>query len=550
MNYNKQVEYEEISAHNDAFLMEWTDCPDKNKVHVGSAALHLNPNLNYRLWWPIQRGSLNSAEYSHVRQVFDDLELLWKGSIVSELSIKPDEFKNYSVVLVVSDSFSRVEIKGFIDVLLGGQWPFRAVSVIQEGQAVTFGSGVSSALVVDCGAQKISVSCVEEGFLVPESRIRMPYGGDQITKLLAELLKYHEFPYEFDLSNPLDWELMNELKERCCTVNEGAIASTASIFEFYVRHPAEITKKYLFKMFQERLLAPLAMFEEEVPLLNQNQTQNEAELCIDSFELNDPFECEEDVSNNINSNSNTTGAHAASNSPNDLKMSETLKEEIIAQEDQSVHCRWGKCKVKLENVSSVFEHLQSEHFNSSSSYVSHCEYSKCKFESNDQISMACHVISYHFTSTDNNNNNPNTSTSTSMSSAEFITKLPETPVVFMSIDDAIISSLLQLGDSDRIKRCASSIILSGGSHLFSGFLDVLTHSLKGKFLLNPQTSLIDPKIFPNTRDLDARFLAWKGGAVFSKLESTATESWISCEDWHMFGMKILKEKVAFLNVSI
>ena len=53
MNYNRQSEYEEISAHNDAFLIEWTD-EKANKIHVGTAALHLNPELSYKLVWPFR----------------------------------------------------------------------------------------------------------------------------------------------------------------------------------------------------------------------------------------------------------------------------------------------------------------------------------------------------------------------------------------------------------------------------------------------------------------------------------------------------------------
>lgn len=47
---------------------------------------------------------------------------------------------------------------------------FRGVFVQQESACATFGAGVSTACVVDIGAQKTSVSCVEDGLCIPDSR--------------------------------------------------------------------------------------------------------------------------------------------------------------------------------------------------------------------------------------------------------------------------------------------------------------------------------------------------------------------------------------------
>jgi actin-related protein 8 len=47
---------------------------------------------------------------------------------------------------------------------------FRGVCVQQESTCATFGAGTSMACVVDIGAQKTSVSCVEDGLCIPDSR--------------------------------------------------------------------------------------------------------------------------------------------------------------------------------------------------------------------------------------------------------------------------------------------------------------------------------------------------------------------------------------------
>lgn len=394
---------------------------------------------------------------------------------------------------------------------MSGQKPFKAVTLIQDSQAVTFGCGVSSAVVVDCGAQKISISCVEEGFLVPESRLKLSIGGDEITRVFAELLRLHEFPHEFDLRKPMDWELLDELKERCCTVNEAEIAPSAAIFEFYVRKPEELTKKFLFKMYEERLIAPLALFDPEMSFLSTQSSKAIDGLEVDAFDLEDTF---------------TEPVEEITITPQDQVVNET----------PTIQCKWNKCNVKFEGLQAAFEHFNTCHLGEDV-----CKYPKCSFSSADKTSMQCHIVShYHEVEV------IEPSRFLKKGDSDRSVKLMEVFNDPVALDEAIVSCLLRLGDSERIKRCASSIILSGGSHLFSGFPDVLYEKILSKLPLNPLTSLVEAKIFPNARDLDARFLAWKGGAVFSKLESTI-EAWITEEEWQNFGMRSIKEKISFIN---
>lgn len=498
--------------------MEWTD-ENSNKIHVGTAALHLNPDLPYKLVWPLQRGTFNSRDYSHVREVIEDLGQLWRGAIKQELEV--DDFGKYCLVLILPDSFDRAFIKGCVETLMNSQKPFRAVTVIQESQAVAFGCGVSSALVIDCGAQKISLACIEEGFLVPETKIKIPIGGDDVTRFFAELLKLHEFPHEFDLCKPLDWELLDELKQRCCTVNEAEIAPSAAIFEFYVRKPEELTRKFLFKMFEERIIAPLALFDEEMSpfLSSQMEEENVKELFIDGFDLEDTFI----------EPSNEEQVPVVPGVP--------IVADSCASSPSSVSCNWDGCKESFDEIQAAIEHFDSSH----ETTERFCKFPKCSFNSTDKLSFKCHVLS-HLTCQGGHGQGQQ-----KKPKIDFEVKLKENFDSPMSMDDAAIASLLRLGETERIKRCASSIILSGGSHLFPGFPDLLLERLLTKLPLNPLTSLVEAKIFPNARDLDARFLAWKGGAVFSKLESTSTDSWITRDDWNNFNSRSIKDKISFIN---
>ena len=40
----------------------------------------------------------------------------------------------------------------------------------QESICATFGAGISTACVIDIGASKTSITCVEEGLILPETR--------------------------------------------------------------------------------------------------------------------------------------------------------------------------------------------------------------------------------------------------------------------------------------------------------------------------------------------------------------------------------------------
>ena len=490
--------------------MEWTD-EKASKIHVGTAALHLNPELDFKLVWPFQRGTFNSRDYKHVREVIADLGELIRGAVVQELHINAEDFSKFCVVLVLPDSFDRGHVKGCIECLMTNQKPFKAITLIQDSQAVSFGCGVSSGVIVDCGAQKISVACIEEGYLVPETKIKIPIGGDEVTRLFAEFLKLNEFPHEFDLKKSHDWELLDELKERTCTVNEAEIAPSATIFEFYVRSPNQLTRKFLIKMFEERIIAPLALFDPEMgPFLSSQMNENYSELIVDSFDLEDTF------------------------SEPAVEETSLRNTEEIVPETPTIKCHWNKCKFETSGLSEAVEHFTSTHLETE---LGQCKYPKCPFSTTDKISLECHVITSHLLT-------PSENVQRNFHSHE--AKLKESFNDPMALDDAVLASLCKLNDTERIKRCASSIILCGGSHLFSGFPEVLLDKISSKLLLNPLTALVEAKIFPNARDLDARFLAWKGGAVFCKLESTS-EAWITIEEWRNFGMRSVKEKISFIN---
>jgi actin-related protein 8 len=75
---------------------------------------------------------------------------------------------------------------------------------------------------VDVGSQKTSIACIDDGFLIPESRIQLKFGGDDLTRVLHYILQEKTlFPYrELNLARNYDFSTVESLKEHYCTLHE------------------------------------------------------------------------------------------------------------------------------------------------------------------------------------------------------------------------------------------------------------------------------------------------------------------------------------------
>ncbi|KAG1472212.1 hypothetical protein G6F56_001680 [Rhizopus delemar] len=232
IGFNTNAPKETILDHNDPYKVEWTE-PQEVDYFVGEKALRfpMPEGSDYRLFYPWKYGGLNE-EY---------------GSMNA----------NYNVVLVVPDLFDRDQLCALTSLLLT-HMKFKAVIVQQESACATYGAGVSTAVVVDVGAQRTNITCIEDGVCQVDSRMSIAMGGDDVTETFATLLKNSQFPYNnVDLSFPFDWRLFEELKEKWCTMNEAEVS--IQVYDFFVRTPFVQTTKYQCKVYEEVFLAPLCL---------------------------------------------------------------------------------------------------------------------------------------------------------------------------------------------------------------------------------------------------------------------------------------------------
>ncbi|XP_063881508.1 actin-related protein 8-like isoform X2 [Scylla paramamosain] len=192
---------------------------DKDYI-VGDEILSLHPSMEYNIHFPLMRGDFNlhCDVGGSISAVLADLETIWGHCISTVLNVPLKDLKFYRAVLIIPDIYNRDHIKKLTNLLLNGLG-FGGCFVLQDHVAATFGAGLGYACVVDVGDQKTSVSCVEDAISHPATRLRLDYGGGDVTQVFYWLLKKSGFPHPVNLSRKLDAMLLNKLKHEFCHVN-------------------------------------------------------------------------------------------------------------------------------------------------------------------------------------------------------------------------------------------------------------------------------------------------------------------------------------------
>ncbi|KAJ2552845.1 actin-like protein arp8 [Coemansia sp. RSA 1878] len=445
ISYNRNTRAESIHEHNDPYRVEWIDASEvEGDCVTGEAALRIADDGQFVSRWPIRNGCFNIEEYASIEDVLGDIESIWTQALDRELGIQHTHIAQLGVVLVIPDIFNRTEVEALACMLLQ-RMGFAHLLVQQSSALVTFGAGFSSACVVDVGAQKTSITCVEDGHCSPESRVTTMYGGDDITRFLYHLFVRSHFPYaNARLSRSHDWMLLNDLRERFCTVNLSDV--NIRLHSFFVRTPNANTLKYEFKAYDEPYQAPLCLFYPEI---------------MDAY-----YEV-----------------------PN-------YGESFVGDVTPT---RFGILPTRAESVVEPAIVPQT-----------------------DAIDVPVDPPTVPHT---------------------FVPD-PQAQFMRMPLDAAITHSIVHSGSIDRARKMYASIVIVGGGVAFIPGFDSLLSSrllqIRPDYL--PSVDRID--IVAPPRDLDPRVLAWKGGAVLSRLD-TAREMWVSQKEWADFGSRMLRDRVLF-----
>ncbi|CAG0900876.1 unnamed protein product [Cyprideis torosa] len=199
---------------------------------LGQQIPHLTPTAlrEFNIHFPISRGDLHlhSEPGGSLTSVAADLRDIWTAAI-QEIIGPNQKFdpKTARFVLVIPDIFCRRNVRTMVQVLaeIGCSSFFliqnSTLSSVQDHVAATFGAGLASACVVDCGDQKTSISCVEDGISIPSTRLRVGFGGADMTLGFYHILQRQSgFPLK-DLSGSYPWEadLLTRIKEDWTTAD-------------------------------------------------------------------------------------------------------------------------------------------------------------------------------------------------------------------------------------------------------------------------------------------------------------------------------------------
>lgn len=113
--------------------------------------------------------------------------------------------------------FVKHHLRYVVQMLLG-KMRFKSLFMYTESVMATYAMALSTACIVDIGATKINVCCIDEGLVIPKTIIRKHYGGDDLNEILYRFINKNKALHYFP-KNLLSMEyhyhnlLMEQIKE-------------------------------------------------------------------------------------------------------------------------------------------------------------------------------------------------------------------------------------------------------------------------------------------------------------------------------------------------
>ncbi|KAI6094362.1 hypothetical protein EDD16DRAFT_1686093 [Pisolithus croceorrhizus] len=480
--FNEQFRPEIIPEANDPFRVEWIHEPDKEYL-IGEQVLRISDprKLGYSIRWPIHGHNFNTRDYPSVQMILDDIETIVSTALFDKYGLTRGDYKvrayaqNYSVVLVIPDFYDRAYVREF------------------ESLAATYGAGISNACVVDVGAVCASVACVDEGLVIPDSRISLNMGGNDITEFLYVLLERINFPYRSaNLTLWHDWLVIEDLKARLCTLAEGDVA--LNLYDFVVRRYGKPTEKYGLRAYDEIILAPMCIFEPRVIEFDRKRIGSRSIFSSDVTE--EIIEHPADhvvrliVLFTVTGRSplpSETGAKLEQQEISLPSSANPTPPPTALPTGESVEVSNGPVEVDMEGEEKTAQATQPPH-------------------SAQQVRLE-----------------------SVPSSSSYPGGLP--------IDVCFEASKLPLDYLQAVLVVGGSAHIPGMAHALESRLQAIATPLV------PNMEKV--QIIPPPKDVDPKVLAWKGAAVLAKMDSVA-DLWLTCADWDMLGMRGLKERCFYL----
>lgn len=444
----------------------------------------------------MRNGWCNEADYNSKRLLFLDISLILEDAIKMQLGLtSKKEWPQYSCVFVIPDLYDKAYVSQMLEMLMT-EFAFARVCFIQEGLGATFGAGFTSACVVDMGAQKTSICCVEEGMCLENSRVNLKYGGSDVTDTFIKMMLFDHFPYaDINLWRRHDFLVAEELKQGFCTMNEGAVS--VQVFDFHLRVAGQDARKYTFKAYDEVHLAPMGYFEPSI-FDNSQKLRGRRKLIDRSVDIYD----------------------GQPNDPASAAQSEILsaiEPPTNGQEDP------------------ITSHVQSTPSRQHPSAVNRVQ----ELDATPRSSVAGSPAPEATGTPQAGAATPVVNTQAQGSQAKRTVEERDDILPCYPLDNAILTSITNAarGDDRKMRDFLGGIMVIGGGSLIMGFHPFLEERLQS---LRPAFAK-DIMIGTPPRDLDPQVVVWKGASIFGKL-STTNDSWISQLEYDRLGYRLMAYK--------
>ncbi|KAF2457938.1 hypothetical protein BDY21DRAFT_285308 [Lineolata rhizophorae] len=539
INYNRRGAVETISEHNDPLRIDWTELPPNPAkapdYFTGQAALRIpeQSKPRYKLFWPIRNGWFNEHDYTNKNLLFEDFSTIVEEALKSELGLsRRKDWSQYSCVFVIPDLYEKNYVISILDIMLRN-FGFGKVCFMQESLAATFGAGYSISCIVDIGAQKTSICCVEEGLCSENSRINLKYGGWDVTETFIKMMLHDWFPYEdINLKRRYDYLLAEELKQKYVTMNESDI--NVQTYDFHLRAAGQDTRKFVFKTYDETMLAPMGFFRPDI-FDNSWKLERRRNLIDRSYDLydgspNDPTSIAQNFALEFYG-----GIPTATNGSADGPSSSTPAPSSLAPPSRQ----------QPASFLSRFNDLEST---PRTSVANSPAPDGGPGTSTPQPGRASPAVGGAGGLGDGSGGpaaGPTAAMPVYDPTAEKIgaAEARDRVLPSMPLDRAILASVAQgaRGDERKMRDFYGGIMVVGGGSKIPGLNNFLEQRLRE---LQPGLAK-EILVGVPPRDLDPQVLVWKGASVFGKMSSSGNDSWIGQKEYDVLGSRLLMHKCMF-----
>ncbi|CAD8176546.1 unnamed protein product [Paramecium pentaurelia] len=174
----------------------------------------------YLVRQPIKHGFFNLTDNYSIQDVIEDLYKLTLYGLSCKLEVK--NVSDYYCILVIPDIFQRIQVKMLVDMLIR-QLGFKGIYLHLESVLSSFGANLQQCCVVDIGYEKINITCVDDGVILPGTYVRKNFGSKDIDLvLMRQITKRNACDQTVQLqsNNYGDLLQMEKLKEKACQLTQ------------------------------------------------------------------------------------------------------------------------------------------------------------------------------------------------------------------------------------------------------------------------------------------------------------------------------------------